>query len=363
MIHIAIGTKAQFIKMAPVMQRLKERGIKFNLIDLGQHSLITSELRKEFELDGPSVVLSKGENASSILKIFMWLKDVLFKSLSYKRIRKEIFLDTSGVCLIHGEPLSSLIALYLAKRAKLKVAHIESGLFSFNYFNPFPEEIIRNLIVRWSDILFAPSSWAFENLRKIGCEKKSVLLSANTSFEATAYTLSKGSELKLDFEKYVLVTFHRAENIFRKKRLKLLIGLIREVAKRFPVIFIQDPPTVNLLKRFHLNEEIDKLDNINCLSVVSHSEFLHLLKNCEFIISDGGSIQEESFYLDKPCLLMRNHTERMEGLGENVVLSKFSPEEISIFLDNYKNFKRKTPQDAKCRPSQEIVDYILAKQY
>ena len=128
MIHIIIGTKAQLIKMVPILKGLKERSMGFNLIDLGQHSLITQDLRKEFGLDEPNYFLFKGKNISTIPQAILWIIKIFFKSLSASWIKKELFLNRSGVCLIHGDTLSTLIGLYLAKRSKLKTAHIEAGL-------------------------------------------------------------------------------------------------------------------------------------------------------------------------------------------------------------------------------------------
>jgi UDP-N-acetylglucosamine 2-epimerase len=359
MIHIAIGTKAQAIKMAPIIRLLKQKGIALNLIDLGQHSLITKNLREEFGLDEPSAYLSKGSNVSSLAQAFLWLIEVFFKSLSSLRIKREIFLNQGGICLIHGDTASTLIGLYLAKRARLKVAHIEAGLRSFNWLNPFPEEIFRVIAMRFSDILFAPSGWAFYNLERMGLKENSILISANTSIESTLYSLNKTAALGLGLEKFALVTIHRMENIFSRKKLELIIAIIAKISQRLPVVFVQHSPTINQLKSFKLEGSLNELNNIHFLKILSHRHFIHLLKNCEFVITDGGSIQEESYFLDKPCLLLRNHTERMEGLGENALLSEFLPERINYFLERYQAFKRKAPLDMASKPSEEIVQYLM----
>ena len=359
MIHIAVGTKAQAIKMAPVIRLLKQKGIAFNLIDLGQHSLITKNLREEFGLDEPNAYLSKGSNVSSLAQAFLWLAEVFFKSLSSLRIKREIFLNQGGICLIHGDTASTLIGLYLAKRARLKVAHIEAGLRSFNWLEPFPEEIIRIIAMRFSDILFAPSGWAFDNLVKMRLKEKSILILANTSIESTLYSLNKTVALELGLEKFALVTIHRMENIFSKKRLEFIIGLISEISQELPIVFVQHPPTVNQLKKFELQDKLNKIKNVHFLKILSHAHFINLLNRCVFVITDGGSIQEESYYLNKPCLLLRKRTERQEGLGENVLLSQFSQDKINYFLENYKNLKRPASLSPEPEPSSQIVDTIL----
>lgn len=340
MIHIAIGTKAQCIKLAPILQKLQRDDIAFNLIDLGQHSLITRDLRSEFNLKRPDVYLSKGENIASMYRGILWLIRIFLKSLSPRWIKKNIFLDNNGVCLIHGDTASTLIGLYLAKRAHLKVAHIEAGLRSFCWREPFPEEILRVIAMRFSDILFAPSQWAFDNLAKMGLKEKTVLISANTSLESTLYSLSKKIDLGLPLKKFALVTVHRMENIFSRRRLEFIINLISKISDKLPIVFIQHPPTIHQLKRHKLQAKLHKQKNIYFHTILSHAHFISLLNACELIVTDGGSIQEESFYLGKPCLLLRRHTERKEGLGENVVLSNLNERTIDYFIEHYSELKR-----------------------
>jgi UDP-N-acetylglucosamine 2-epimerase len=358
MIHIIIGTKAQCIKMAPLLQRLQQKDVPLNLIDVGQHSIITNELREEFGIRKPNVYLSKGENITHIRGGLLWVIRIFLKSLSSGWIKKNVFLNQKGICLTHGDTLSTLIGLYLAKMAGLKVAHIEAGLRSFCWYEPFPEEIIRLIAMRFSDVLFAPSQWAFNNLVKMGLKEKAVLISGNTSLESTMYSLGKKVDLGLDVERFCLITAHRMENIFSKKRLEFIIKLISKIADRFPIVFIQHPPTINQLKKFGLQDRLNKINNIYFFKILSHGHFIHLLNRCEFVITDGGSIQEEGYYLDKPCLILRNRTERQEGLGENVVLAEFSQEKINYFLENYQNLKRCSFLNMEPNPSEQIIDVV-----
>ena len=312
MIHIAIGTKAQFIKMAPIMRRLQENGTPFNFIDLGQHSLITADLRQEFGIKEPDVFLSRGENVSRLSQGLSWMLKIFWKGLSSKWARENIFQGKSGVCLIHGDTVSTLLALYLAKRARIKVAHIEGGLRSFHFFEPFPEEMLRIWVMRLSDIIFVPSEWALNNLRKMGLDKKAILISANTSLEATLYSLEKKIDTGLMLDKYCLITVHRIETIFSRTRMEVLLSLIARISQEIPVVFVQHQPTLNQLERFGLQKQLTEIKNIHFFKILSHSHFISLLSKCEFVITDGGSIQEESFYLDKSCLLLRRFTERPE---------------------------------------------------
>lgn len=361
MIHIAIGTKAQFIKTFPIMQKLKEKGIEFNLIDLGQHSLITRGLRDEFGLKDPDVCLSRGENVSRLSRGLIWIAEMLKKGVNSRWVKEKVFLNREGVCLIHGDTVSTVLALYLAKRARIKAAHIEAGLRSWSFLEPFPEEILRVMAMRGSDILFAPSAWARGNLKKMGLDKKSVLISGNTSLESTFYSLEKKVPLELDVDKFALVTVHRMENIFSKRRFKFILDVVAKITEKLPVVFVQHPPTINQLRKFKLQAWLESLPNIRFLEIQSHAHFISLLNNCQCVFTDGGSIQEESFYLNKPCLLFRKRTERLEGLDQNVVISQFSGEKIDYFLDNYKSLKVKDLPPRDISPSEDIVKYLTEK--
>ncbi len=356
MIHIAIGTKAQFIKMAPIMRRLVQEGVDFNLIDLAQHPEISARLREEFEIKPPDVRL-QDIDISTLSQGLKWLSKFFYKGLNKRWLKEKIFKGEGGVCLIHGDTASTLLALYLAKRVGVKVAHIEAGLRSYNYLEPFPEEIIRLIAMRFSDLLFAPSRWAYQNLEKLGLKEKAILLSTNTSMESTFFSLNKQVNLNLNFEKYALITVHRMENIFCRKRLSFVMEVIKKIVKKLPLVFIQHQPTLKQLNKFNFSAELDSLDNLHIEKILSHAHFIHLISRSEFVVTDGGSIQEECYYLDKPCLLLRNLTERIEGLGENVILSKFSERNLDMFLEKYKEFRHKRPLEVKS-PAKEIIEVI-----
>jgi len=356
MIYVVMGTKAQFIKMAPVIKRLEEENVEYILVDLGQHLKISSRLRKELGIKAPDVVLGK-EDINQISKGMRWMIEVFIKGLSKKWISKNIFNAGSGVCLIHGDTASTLVALYLAKRLGLKVAHVEAGLRSWHLWEPFPEEIIRVFVMHLSDILFAPSRWAYDNLVTMGLGEKAILLPANTSLESTLWSLKKKVEWGGIPDNYALITAHRMENIFSKKRLQFIVNVIKKVTDILPAVFIHHNPTLVQLQKHRFLSQIEALPNIYIQGLTSHAHFIHLIARSEFVVTDGGSIQEECYYLNKPCLLLRNCTERIEGLGENVILSKFSERNLDMFLKKYKEFRHKRPLEVKS-PAKEIIKVI-----
>lgn len=356
MIYVVMGTKAQFIKMAPVIKRLEEENVEYILVDLGQHLKISSRLRKELDIRTPDVILGE-RDINQITRGMKWMIEVFIKGLSKKWISRNIFNAGSGVCLIHGDTASTLVALYLAKRLGLKVAHVEAGLRSWHLWEPFPEEIIRVFVMHLSDILFAPSRWAYDNLVTMGLGEKAILLPANTSLESTLWSLKKKVEWGGIPDNYALITAHRMENIFSKKRLQFIVNVIKKVTDILPAVFIHHNPTLVQLRKHRFLSQIEALPNIYIQGLTSHAHFIHLIARSEFVVTDGGSIQEECYYLNKPCLLLRNCTERIEGLGENVILSKFSERNLDMFLRKYKEFRHKRPLEVKS-PAKEIIKVI-----
>lgn len=144
MIHFFVGTKAQFIKMAPVMIEMRNRNIPFRYIDSGQYAELTGSLRKVFGLREPDVNLyGRNKDIVSISSAVGWTLKLSWASLTRRKWLREHVFCGGGICLIHGDTLSTLLGMRMAKAAGLKVGHVEAGLRSFCMWNPFPEELIR----------------------------------------------------------------------------------------------------------------------------------------------------------------------------------------------------------------------------
>jgi UDP-N-acetylglucosamine 2-epimerase (non-hydrolysing) len=359
MIHIFIGTKAQFIKMAPIMQKLNERGIAYNFIDSGQHASITIDLIKQFGLRPPDVYLrKKNGNIRTIPQALLWATRSLSSPLfSPKQSLKIIFNNQVGICLIHGDTLSTLISLVYAKRCGLKVAHVESGLRSYHPFDPFPEELVRLVAMRFSDILYASSEWAFNNLCKMGYQNKTINVGYNTGMDAVRFAVKQVRGKNRPKPPYVVVTIHRLETIYSRTRLKMIVKLIKRISRQQQVIFVLHEPTKQQLIKFDLLSSLSRSTSVEILPLVPYIEFVNLIAGADFIVTDGGSIQEECYYLNKPCMVMRSKTERIEGLGENVQLVEFNPIQIEFFLENYSSFKREEFKE-NISPSEIILDNL-----
>lgn len=361
MIHIVIGTKAQLIKMAPIIQQLDSRRLPYNLIDLGQHAGLITGLITQFGLQKPDVTVHIGSrNINTIAEAIRWIFSNLYLILlKREETFRQIFKGRKGICLIHGDTLTTLISLLFAKSCGLKVAHVEAGLRSYHLLDPFPEEIIRLIAMRFSDLLFAPSDSAFQNLVEMGYEGKTVNIGMNTGLDSIRFATRQPCEIILPQHRFGVITIHRVETIFSRSRLLIIMDLISSISKDCEVIFVMHEPTRHQMLRYGLIDQIENRAGVRICSLLPYVEFINLLDRAEFVITDGGSIQEECYYLNKPCMLMRSKTERREGLGENVFISDFDADRIKWFLENYQRLKRKHDGVTGLSPSEKIVDHLM----
>lgn len=357
MIHIFIGTKAQYIKTAPFIRFLDRWGTPYNLIDSGQHARLSSLLRQELGLREPDVQLRQGGDIATPTQAFVWLLCQLGNLVFRKRwIREHVFRSVLGVCVIHGDTPSTLLSVLFAKRAGLKVAHIEAGLRSHNYFHPFPEELIRVIAMKLADLLFAPTEFAYRNLCTMGLTHKAIRLPVNTNLEAMEYALSCQADRKLPAKPYAVATLHRVETILVKQALDKALGIVVRASKLMPVVFVLHPATSVRLRKVNFFSEIC-CGNVGCIELLPHTQFIHLINSAEFVMTDGGSIQEECYYLGIPCLLLRKRTERDEGLGRNVAISDLDPQVADNFFRDYHRY-RWAALDMNSRPSEIIYKHV-----
>ena len=353
MIHIIIGTKAQLIKMAPVMALLEKKSIPYNFIFTSQHKEKINDLLDNFNLKKPDYILYRGKkDITSTFQMGIW-----FVSCVVELWRNKITIfknDKQGIVLVHGDTFSTLLGALMGKLAGLKVGHVESGLRSFNLFHPFPEEITRLLTFKLSNSFFCSSNWAIQNLNNEKGEK--INLENNTLIDSVnlALSLSERSNVTIPDKSFGIVSMHRYENIFNRENLDRCIKLIETLANKYPLLFILHLPTEKQLKKFNFYERLKSNPNIEMRPRYDYFDFIALLKKSELLITDGGSNQEECSYIGHPCLLLRQATERQEGLGENVVLSEYDENKALQFIKNLAAYKypRKKP---KRSPSHILV--------
>ncbi len=355
MIHIILGTKAQLIKMAPLMVEMKDRGIDYNFIITGQHKDTMKDLLENFGLRSPDFELYSGKDITSVAQMFFWGIRVLFKFLKDK---KSILRgDLDGIVLVHGDTYSTVLGAFMGRIARMKVGHVEAGLRSFKLLDPFPEELARIITSKLATHHYCPGDWAEANASKYKGKKVNTI--ANTLLDSFSYAVKDQSARTDHNEKqpYAVATLHRFKNVFKKEKFEKLIEIVEKAALKIKVLFILHVPTEKKLKEFSLYQRLLENENIALLPRLDYFSFIKLINGSDFVISDGGSNQEECYYLGKPCLLLRESTERKEGLGENVVLSKYDKKTIDLFLSGYSKLAAQNDKK-KISPSRIIIDDI-----
>lgn len=352
-IYFFIGTTTELIKLAPVMHEFEKRKIGFKIITSGQTKVNFSELSAFIKKDKADIILSEKVNKSSIFIFLIWSITTIIRtpvlSQEFKGLNSK-----NTYFIVHGDPVSSLIGALIAKFYGLKLVHIESGLRSFNFLEPFPEEICRYIISCLADIHFCPNEWSLSNLK--GIKGKKVNTYQNTMIESYLFA-SKNKRQRQIKKKYFILIVHRQEHvIFGKKKSKALIEFIFKNME-MQCVFVKHATTAKFFNSMDI-EVANKIQNkVTSVSRMKYFDFVSLLQNSEFIITDGGTNQEEAYYMGLPCLILRNYTERIDGLGENAVLAMEDQKIIKYFIHNYKKYRREKVK-MRVRPSKIIVDEL-----
>lgn len=357
-IHVFIGTKAQLIKMGPVMRALQDRGIAYRFVHSGQHQETMQDLIANFGIRQPDVVLHSGRDVTGIVQMFFWALKIVLRGL----FRPEWLWGSreKGYVLNHGDTFSTLLGSLLARLHGHAAVHVESGLRSFNFLHPFPEELVRVLTMRLSTLAYAPGEWAAANLRGLRCEV--VNTGENTLLDSTRLHLSAPARPGLRPQgPYGIVSIHRFENIFNRKRLAWIVEQLAACSRERHLLFILHKPTRLMLEQAGLMARLQQCPGIELRPRYDHIDFLHLMEGADFVITDGGSNQEECHYLGMPCLIMRARSERLEGLGSNAVLSRYDAAVIAAFLQRPEAYRRPSLLAQAGSPSACIVADLSAR--
>lgn len=346
------------IKMAPIMKSLQDRGIYYTYVITWQHKETMDKIEENFGIKKPDVVLYSWKDITWLAQMFFRVIRILWKTLFN---RKQIFWNSKEwIVLVHWDTFSTLLWALMWKLSGHKVAHIESWLRSFNIFHPFPEEITRLITFRLSDYYFCPWNWALNNLRKYKWKK--INTEYNTLYDALHLAIKNEKNVMVDMpdEKYCIFSTHRFENIFKKDQFEFILKHLNKISEKIKVLFILHPPTRKKLLEFWFMNQLEKNKNIEIRPRYDYFEFNKLLHHAEFCVTDGGSNQEECFYMGKPCLLMRKATERQEWIWENVIISEYKDKIINDFILNYNNYKKDLIIN-KESPTDMIIDFITKK--
>ncbi len=360
MINCIVGTRAQIIKMAPVFREIERRGASLNLVLTGQHLETIAELVEEFEIKTEPKYLYTGPEVTGILRMLVWFFRVLARVLARRRQYFSEIEKKKTFLLVHGDTVSTLLGAIAGKLLGFRIAHIESGLRSFNLFHPFPEEITRLLVSRLADVAFCSGSWAVKNLSH--SRHTCINTGNNTLLDAVRFAIAHENKFSMKIKgDYGVVSIHRFENIFNRSRLHQIIGMINRIARDHKVVFVLHPATHKKLTKWGMIEHLETIENIKLVPRMTFVPFVRLISAARFVVTDGGSNQEELSYLGVPTLLMRKVTERKEGVGGTAMLCNYEPEKVERFMAELGNHMadRKLIGETTESPSKIIVDYML----
>jgi UDP-N-acetylglucosamine 2-epimerase (non-hydrolysing) len=345
---IFIGTKGQLIKVASVMKELDLRHVDYLYVQTDQHPSMNRQLEKSFGIRPPDISLSnRVEDLSSPKEVVSWFATCLLKVRHIAPV-----LRTHNLIVTQGDTLTTLMASMVAHHYRLRLAHIEAGLRSYSIIHPFPEELIRRVVSKYAHYLFAPSDWATSNLqRETG---HIVNTKQNTVYDILAWikTTEKGPSC-------IVSAIHRQETIYNPHRFTKAVDVIHTASRIAPVKYILHKPSEVQLKKLNLYKGLLQNQRIEVLQYQDYVTFMRMVARSVFVISDGGGLQEETYFLNVPCLLLRNRTEREIGLGITSFLSEFKSDRIEYFLKHYTQFRRKEAFQ-RLYPSRIIVDELLS---
>ena len=352
---VLVGTKAQYIKTAPILRELDARGIGYRLVYTGQHSETFDELERAFGTRPADDVMVPGNEAATHMGFAGW--SLRYWLAAFKRISRREW-SAARLSMVHGDTASTLFGALASRLAGTRVVHVEAGLRSPRWLEPFPEEIIRRIVSRLSSVHYVPDQQAAANLATIGGEV--VDTQGNTLRDALVMALGRLRDLNADrqTDPYAIVSIHRSENLAHSTTFRLLMEEVMHAASVLPIKFVLHPVTRARLKSSDWLQRLQQIPGLELLERMDHPRFVELLIGARFLMTDGGSNQEEAAMLGMPTLLLRRATERPDGLGQSVVLSNLQRDAIREFVANHANqtWVPDTPRGQS--PSKILVDHL-----
>lgn len=301
------GTRPEAIKMAPVVKELESRaGVKSVVCVTAQHRDMLDQVLDIFKItpDYDLDIMKPGQTLTHITA------EVL------KDIEEVIIKEKPGLVLVHGDTTTAMAAALAAFYQQVKIGHVEAGLRTYDKYSPFPEEANRQIIDRIADYLFAPTTTSEKNLAEKLNKDQTIFVTGNTAIDALKTTVSDHYHHQifdwLGDDRMILVTAHRRENLGEPMR--HIFTAIKRLVDEFDNLKVVYPvhlnPKVQSLAREILGDN-QKIKLIDPLDVI---DFHNFMERAYFIMSDSGGVQEEAPSLGKPVLVLRNTTERPEGI-------------------------------------------------
>lgn len=372
MVIIFYGTSAELIKMLGITQQIPRS--EQLLICSSQHHGGLKKVHKQLGIT-PDITLSNGWFGDDVRNIKQMLGMMTHAHLSFlrhliplrSRIKKhDKEQGTKSIVVVHGDTLTTVIGSYMGRMLGLKVAHVEAGLRTHNWRSPFPEEIDRKIAGKLSRIHFPPNDEAEQNIRNERLKGKIVNTRYNTAKDAIEQSHKYLSEdfknLKLP-SSYCLVLLHRTELIENRNDLESILKVISDHAsKKHPVIFTQHSTTWEKVRSYDF-EHYFKKEGLFVIPKQPYFDFMEIVRKSDYIVTDGGGLQEDAYFLGIPAIIHRKRTERPDGLGFNAELSGLDVTKVEKFLKHHKSKKELARATEDFSPSQVVVDTLHRELY
>jgi UDP-N-acetylglucosamine 2-epimerase (non-hydrolysing) len=301
-----IGTRPEAIKLAPVLMAItKSHHFESKICVTGQHTQLLDPYLLEFGII-PHYRLESSEKESSLHNSAAYILKQLDAVLSHSK---------PDLVLVQGDTTTAFITALSAYYSRIPVAHIEAGLRTGNLYSPWPEEGHRALIDRLTTYFFVPTAKAQNILLSEGVRSEKIWVVGNTSIDVVRLYRERPQLPDIQGEKFtrfIIVTVHRREN--HGKPLKDICQALLVIAKQFPDVQIKFLLHLNPAIRQPVITMMSGVVNIDLIEPMDHSSFMQLLDKCTFVITDSGGLQEEVLFMGKPVLVLRDTTERPEGI-------------------------------------------------
>ena len=326
-VMLVFGTRPEAIKMCPLVNELKTRdNVQTIVCVTGQHRQMLDQVLEAFQVI-PDYDLS-------IMKDKQTLFDITTNILN--RIKSVLDEVKPDVVLVHGDTSTTFVTALACFYLQIPVGHVEAGLRTYNIYSPYPEEFNRQAVSIISQYNFAPTELSKQNLLREGKKPESIYVTGNTAIDALRTTVRKDyNHPELDWvgnSRLIMITAHRRENLGEPMR--HMFRAIRRVMDEHPDVKAIYPIHMNPVVRETANEILGDDDRIHIIEPLEVLDFHNFLSRSYLILTDSGGIQEEAPSLGKPVLVMRDTTERPEGIKAGTLKLVGTEEEII-----YQNFK------------------------
>ena len=352
-VMVVFGTRPEAIKMCPLVNELKSRkSFKTVVCVTGQHRQMLDQVLKAFNVEP--------EYDLSIMKDKQTLFDVTTNILN--RIKEVLEKEKPDVVLVHGDTTTTFTTALACFYLQIPVGHVEAGLRTYNIYSPYPEEFNRQAVGIMARFNFAPTEVSKGNLLREGKNADTIFVTGNTAIDALKTTVRDDYEnehLKwAEGSRLIMLTAHRRENL--GEPMHHMFRAIRRIVDETPDIKVIYPIHMNPVVRKAADEELGDDDRIRIIEPLDVLDFHNFLSRSYLILTDSGGIQEEAPSLGKPVLVMRDTTERPEGIKAGT-LKLVGTNEETIYNEFKKLLTSKEEYDKMSKASNPYGDGFACK--